>query len=222
MKLSLEQISGIGITSQRSRDSMVQRLAEQGISNREVLNAMAYMPRHLFIEEAFNYVAYKDQSIPLSMGQTISQPIVVATMSEEILKLGAKKVLEIGTGSGYQAAILAYLGLEVFSIERIEYLHKKAKSILNALNLKAELKLGDGYLGWEEQTPFDAIIITAAAPEVPTKLVEQLKLGGGMVLPLAENNKQFLCKYTKTDAGLERENLAEVKFVPMLAGVIND
>lgn len=222
MKLTSEQISGKGITSQRSRDAMVNRLIERGITNREVLSTMSYMPRHLFIEEAFNYISYKDQPVPLSNGQTISQPIIVASMTDEILKSGAQKVLEIGTGSGYQTAILAHLGLEVYSIERIEILHKKAKKILTALNLNSNLKLGDGYLGWEEEAPFDAIIITAAAPEIPKKLIEQLKIDGEMILPLEEEGRQVLCKYKKTQNGLEKFLLAEVRFVPMLSGVVSD
>lgn len=222
MKLTSEQIAGIGVTSQRSRDAMVQRLIEQGITNRQLLNTMAYMPRHLFIEEAFNYLSYKNQPVPLSMGQTISQPIIVASMTEEILKLDAQKVLEIGTGSGYQAAILAHLGLEVFSIERIEQLHKKAAKTLAALHLNVNLKHGDGYLGWEEESPFDAIIITAAAPELPKKLTEQLKINGAMVLPLEEDARQLLCTFKRTEKGLEKQLLAEVRFVPMLSGVVND
>lgn len=222
MKLTSEQILGVGVTSQRSRDAMVQRLIEQGITNREVLKTMAYMPRHLFIEEAFNYLSYKNQPVPLSKGQTVSQPIIVASMTEEILKLDAQKVLEIGTGSGYQAAILAHLGLEVYSIERIEHLHKKAKKILAGLHLNVKLKYGDGYLGWQEESPFDAIIITAAAPELPKTLISQLKIGGAMVLPLEEDGRQLLCTFNRTEKGLEKQLLAEVRFVPMLSGVVDD
>jgi len=215
-------LAGIGMTSQRTRARMVERLREQGIVDERVLDAMAGVPRHLFVEEALASRAYEDTALPIGFGQTISQPYVVARMIEVLIrnrKLG--KVLEVGTGCGYQAAVLASLAAEVYSIERIRELHERARANLRDLRLKTlRLAHGDGAAGLEKAAPFDSIILAAAAPEMPLALLHQLARGGRMILPLRERraDAQRLILVERSRLGYAETALDPVRFVPLQAG----
>ena len=176
---------GIGMTSRRTRERLVARLEEQGIAHPEVLDAFSATPRHVFIEEALAHRAYEDTALPIGNGQTISQPAIVALMTATLLNVPRPRILEVGTGSGYQAAILAGLCRSVFTVERIETLLGRARERLRALALDNVItKVGDGYLGWPEQAPFDGILVTAAPRGIPRALLDQLATGGRMVLPV--------------------------------------
>ncbi|MDY6982096.1 MAG: protein-L-isoaspartate(D-aspartate) O-methyltransferase [Pseudomonadota bacterium] len=209
------------MTSQRTRERMVQRLGDQGISNLRVLEAMLSTPRHLFIEEAFAHRAYEDVALPIAFNQTISQPYIVARMTE-LLMAGMPekgKVLEIGTGCGYQTAILARLVAHVYSIERISPLLEKTKVRLRELKIaNITLKCADGSHGWSQHAPFDGIIVTAAAPVVPEALLKQLADHGTLVVPEGERN-QVLRVYRKVDGKVVSEDLEAVRFVPLLGGI---
>lgn len=212
---------GIGMTSQRTRERMVQRLGDLGISNLRVLEAMLHVPRHLFVDEAFAQRAYEDAALPIAFNQTISQPYIVARMTEQLVNALPDKprVLEIGTGCGYQTAVLARLVNHVFTIERISPLLEKTKARLASLSiLNVTLKCADGNFGWSQFSPFDGILITAAAPQVPLALVKQLSEGGILVVPEGAN-QQVLRVYRKTGDKLEVQNLEAVRFVPLLDGV---
>ncbi|HHL32538.1 MAG TPA: protein-L-isoaspartate(D-aspartate) O-methyltransferase [Oceanospirillales bacterium] len=212
---------GIGMTSQRTRDRMVARLREKGISNEQVLAVMASVPRHLFMDEAMASRAYEDTALPIKHGQTISQPWIVAKMTELVLEHKPEKILEIGTGSGYQAAILGQLVKQVFSVERIDDLTRRARRRFIKLGyLNVRTKTGDGFKGWESEAPYDVIIATAAPEQVPEKLLEQLTVGGIMLLPVGNDKRQNLVKITKTEGGFYSEELDAVMFVPFLQGVI--
>lgn len=212
---------GVGFTSQRTRDRMVTRLREQGIVDEAVLAAMAQVPRHLFVDEALSSRAYEDTALPIGFEQTISQPYVVARMIEalrgpEERPLG--KVLEVGTGCGYQAAVLAQLAKEVYSIERIQGLHERARTNLRPMRI-ANLRLawGDGYQGLAEAAPFDAIIVAAAAPRMPAALLEQLAPGGRLIAPVGTTAQQ-LQWMERTASGVIERALDLVHFVPLRAG----
>lgn len=212
---------GIGMTSQRTRERMVQRLGDQGISNLRVLEAMLHVPRHLFVDEAFAQRAYEDAALPIAFNQTISQPWVVARMTEQLINALPERprVLEIGTGCGYQTAVLARVVNHVFSIERIAPLLDRTRARLASLGvLNVTLKCADGSFGWSQFAPFDGIIITAAAPQVPPALVRQLAEGGIMVLPEG-SNEQVLRVYRRIGDSLQVQNLEAVRFVPLLGGV---
>ena len=215
-------VAGIGMTSQRTRARMVERLREQGIVDARVLEAMAGVPRHLFVEEAFASRAYEDSALPIGFGQTISQPYVVARMIEILMQqrqLG--KVLEIGTGCGYQAAVLASLASEVYSVERIKELLERARANLRELRLKnLRLAHGDGAAGMEEAAPFDSIILAAAASELPRALLQQLARGGRMILPLREAgaDAQRLVLVERSRLGFSEVALDPVRFVPLQSG----
>ncbi|VAW35348.1 Protein-L-isoaspartate O-methyltransferase [hydrothermal vent metagenome] len=212
---------GIGMTSQRTRNRMIRRLREQNITNEKVLTAMAVVPRHLFMDEAMAHRAYEDTALPIKHGQTISQPWVVARMTEIVMQHKPQKVLEIGTGSGYQAAILGQLVNEVFSVERIDDLTKVARRRFIKLGYNnVRTKTGDGFKGWKSEAPYDLIIATAAPDKIPENLLSQLKQSGIMLLPVGDNQKQNLVKVTKTDTGYDTEILEAVMFVPFLHGVI--
>ena len=212
--------AGIGMTSQRTRDRMVQRLRERGIADERVLSAMAAVPRHVFVEEALASRAYEDSALPIGFGQTISQPYVVAKMVEILLqKIKPNKVLEVGTGCGYQAAVLANVFAEVYSVERIKALLERARTNLIALRL-ANLRLAyaDGTDGLPAAAPFDAIVAAAAAREVPAKLREQLAPGGRMILPLHAGDSQRLVLVERHGRGFRESELDAVHFVPFEAG----
>jgi len=211
---------GIGMTSQRTRERLIQRLMDQGITRVEVLEAIRSVPRHLFVDEALAHRSYEDTALPIGYGQTLSQPYMVARMSELALARGKPgKVLEIGSGSGYQTAILASLVDEICAIERIKPLQERARKQLRALRVRnVRLRYGDGLEGWPSEAPFD-LILGAAAPEtVPQVLLEQLAPDGCMILPVG-GQRQRLMMITATPEGFVEEVIEEVNFVPMISGV---
>ncbi len=212
---------GIGMTSQRTRERLLDRLREGGISNQMVLNAIMTVPRHIFIDEALAHRAYEDTALPIGCGQTISQPFIVAKMTEIALASHPTRILEVGTGCGYQTAVLSTLIKEVFTIERIEQLYQRARNSLKQLHINnVAMKYGDGYSGWLEYGPFDSIIITAAPPGIPLQLKKQLREDGGvMVLPVGDQNAQVLVKIVRQGDEYTQEVLERVSFVPMLKGV---
>jgi protein-L-isoaspartate(D-aspartate) O-methyltransferase len=214
------RLSGIGMTSQRTRLRMIERLREQGIVDEAVLNVMNEVPRHIFVEDALASRVYEDFALPLGFGQTISQPYVVARMTE-LLTAGKPlgKVLEIGTGCGYQTAILAKLAAAVYSVERLLPLLAKARRNLRELRItNIRLKHADGHTGMPDAAPFDAILVTAAATHVPAALKDQLAVGGRMVVPMGAR-EQHLCVIERTADGFTQARLDTVKFVPMLSGL---
>jgi protein-L-isoaspartate(D-aspartate) O-methyltransferase len=209
------------MTSQRTRERLIQRLRDQGITNTAVLDVLRNTPRHMFVDEALAQRAYEDSSLPIGYSQTISQPWVVARMTELLLDSGPlERVLEIGTGCGYQTAVLAQLVGQVYSVERIKPLQDKARRLLRELRLKnVSLKHADGGMGWESEAPFGGIIATAAPEEIPQELLEQLDLGGRLVIPVGVD-AQFLKVVTRTPAGFETETYDEVRFVPLRSGLV--
>ncbi|MDX5299836.1 MAG: protein-L-isoaspartate(D-aspartate) O-methyltransferase [Gammaproteobacteria bacterium] len=215
-----KDLQGIGMTSSRTRRRLIQRLREQGISNEQVLSAMDSIPRHLFLDEALAHRAYEDTALPIGHQQTLSQPYIVARMTELVLQGGGRRVLELGTGSGYQTAVLARLVDQVFSIERIKPLQDKARERLRALGLNnVQLRHADGHEGWPEQAPFDGILVTAAPAEVPMALLEQLADGGVLVVPVGEIH-QVLTQVIRRGNDFETRALEPVRFVPFLDGVV--
>ena len=215
------QHAGIGMTSQRTRMRMVERLRAQGIRDEKVLAVIGEVPRHLFVDEALSSRAYDDIALPLGFGQTISSPHTVARMTE-LARAGGKlgKVLEIGTGCGYQAAVLARLAKEVYSIERIAALLAKARKHFRELRVaNVRLRHGDGLAGMPEVAPFDAIVMTAAATHVPGDLIDQLVVGGRIVLPIARNGEQRLYVIERSAHGYIERKMDTVKFVPLLPGL---
>lgn len=206
------------------RKIMVDTLKSKGISDENVLNAINNVPRHVFLDSSFLEFAYQDKAFPIGSGQTISQPYTVAFQSSLLDVKKNMKVLEIGTGSGYQACVLAELGAKVFSIERQRKLYTKTKSFLSEFNYRIKVFLGDGNKGLPTYGPFDRILITAAAPEIPQTLVDQLKYGGIIVIPLCENeDHQTMIRLTKQEDGsLKRETFGDFRFVPMLKGLGDD
>ena len=213
-------LQGIGMTSARTRARMVDRLKQQGIVNMDVLDAMKSIPRHIFVDEALAHRAYEDSSLPIGFGQTISQPFVVALMTQTVLEASPQRVLEIGTGSGYQSAVLASLVRRVYSIERIKGLIDRAEDRLSALKLRNVLiKYDDGTMGWPQQGPFDAIIVTAAPERVPEELLGQLDEGGRLVIPVGNGDLQEL-RVIERQGGEFLETVVEyVRFVPLLRGM---
>jgi len=216
----MSRLQGIGMTSQRTRDRLVRRLQEEGISNQRVLEVIRSTPRHIFVDEALASRSYEDTALPIGHGQTISQPYVVARMTAALLESGPlKRVLEVGTGSGYQAAVMAPLAGEVYSVERIRPLLDLARERLEELQLRnVRLKHSDGSWGWPEFAPYDAIIATAAPEQVPEALLQQLAIGGRLVMPVGPQGVQELVLLTRTPEGVERQVLDKVSFVPMLGG----
>lgn len=211
---------GLGMTSQRTRDRLVERLRAEGITNARVLEVVRNLPRHLFVEEALESRAYEDSALPIGLGQTISQPYIVALMTQAILEVAPKRVLEIGTGSGYQAAVLAPLVEQVFTVERILKLLTQARSRFRKLGLaNVRSRHDDGRLGWPEEAPFDAIVVTAAGEDVPAALVDQLAPGGVLVAPVGPAGSQTLVRLRRTPDGVQRETLGAVAFVPLLGGL---
>ena len=211
---------GIGMTSMRTRQRLVQRLSEQGITSTEVLEAVRSTPRHLFVDEALAHRAYEDTALPIGWNQTLSQPYIVAKMTELALANGTPgKVLEIGSGSGYQTAILAQLSGEVFAMERVKGLSDRSRKRFRELRLRnVQCRLGDGLVGWPDKGPFDVILSAAAPEQVPPALLEQLAIGGRLVMPVG-NHEQDLIVVHATPSGFETEVIEPVNFVPMLPGV---
>ena len=216
-------VAGIGMTSARTRDRLIERLKQQGIQSTRVLDVIRNTPRHLFIEEAMAHKAYEDTALPIGYDQTISQPYTVARMSELLIEEGPlKTVLEVGTGSGYQTAVLAQLVDKVFSVERIGALHKRATEALQQAGLtNVSLRHTDGNSGWPTTMKFDAIMVTAASKSLPKSLTSQLAMNGRLVIPVEQEGEQALCLVRRTESGFTSQLIEPVYFVPMLAGVID-
>ncbi len=215
------RLTGIGMTSARTRDRLVQRLRDQGIASPVVLDRIRNVPRHIFVDEALGSRAYEDTALPIGFGQTISQPYIVARMTEALLEGTAlRNVLEVGTGCGYQTAILAPLVEKLHTIERIEPLLIRAKERIKELGLRnVRFRHGDGTAGWKTQAPFDGILVAAAPLTVPEALLKQLNLGGRLLVPVGPEGEQELIRFTRREQRIERESLGAVAFVPMLGGM---
>lgn len=213
-------IHGIGMTSARTRERLVQRLADQGIRSHAVLDRIRKVPRHFFVDEALASRAYEDTALPIGLGQTISQPYIVARMTEALLDgFQGGRVLEIGTGCGYQTAVLAPLVKEVYTVERITELLRKSRQRLRDLDLyNVRFRQGDGWLGWPKYAPYDGIIVTAAAPELPERLLEQLAPAGRMIIPVGPAGRQELTRVVHQDDHFESTSLGAVSFVPLVHG----
>jgi len=215
------RLSGIGMTSARTRERLVLRLQDQGIADERVLDRIRSVPRHLFMDEALATRAYEDTALPIGFGQTISQPYIVARMTEQLLTAGpVRRVLEVGTGCGYQTAVLSPLVEEIYSVERIAGLLGRARRTLRELKIRnANFRHADGNSGWPARAPFDGILLTAAPNAVPAALFEQLALGGRLIAPVGPEGRQELIRYTKTEKRVECESLGPVSFVPLLSGL---
>lgn len=213
-------LNGVGMTSLRTRERLVQRLREEGVSDEIVLNVIRTTPRHIFVDEALSHRAYEDTALPIGFNQTLSQPYTVARMTELLLQAGApRRVLEVGSGSGYQTAVLAQLVDYVYSVERIGPLQEKAKSRMKLLELdNVDFLHTDGGMGWPERGPFDAIMVTAAPDTIPEALINQLAVGGRMVIPVGAD-QQYLTIVDRTTSGVEIERVEPARFVPLLAGI---
>ena len=214
-------VRGIGMTSQRTRDRLVRRLRDKGVADERVLDAIATVPRHLFIDEALASRAYEDNALPIGHGQTISQPYIVATMTAAVLDApgGGGRVLEIGTGSGYQTAVLARLVERVYTVERIGALLARARERLHALGVRNVcFKHDDGMFGWPDAAPFDAALVTACATHVPDALGDQLASGAPLVIPVGRGEAQELRVLRRRGQGWRQRTLDQVRFVPLLAG----
>jgi len=217
----IQSLQGIGMTSLRTRERMIKRLMDQGISNHKILDVMRNTPRHIFMDEALASRAYEDTALPIGYNQTISQPYIVAKMTELLLASSGRltNVLEIGTGCGYQTAILAQLVDHVYSVERIAPLQKKAKDRLWNLKLKNVSFLhSDGGWGWPDHAPYDGVLVAAAPPEIPEMLLQQMAIGGVMIIPIGKDSSQRLQRVTRAENGYEVEKLEPVIFVPFLSG----
>ncbi len=216
-------LSGIGMTSRRTRSRLVEQLSHMGIVSDVVLSAIMDTPRHIFVDEALASRAYENTALPIGHNQTISQPYIVAKMIETLLAgRRMERVLEIGTGCGYQTAVLARCVKHVYSIERISALLQKARQKLSLLKChNVSLKCGDGTFGWSQNAPFDGIIVSAAPRHIPVALSEQLAIGGRLVIPVGSADRQQLKHITRTPEGFEEVELDLVSFVPMLGGVVN-
>jgi len=208
------------MTSQRTRERLIQRLREEGVRDERVLEAIRNVPRHLFVDEALASRAYEDTALPIGFGQTISQPFIVAIMTQALLAGGMPaKVLEIGTGSGYQTAVLARLVSELYSVERLAPLFQLAHKRMRELGYRnVRLRLGDGTQGWPDYAPYDAILVAAAPAEIPQPLLGQLAVGGRLVIPVGEQGTQQLKLVQRTESGYTHELLERVSFVPLVPG----
>jgi protein-L-isoaspartate(D-aspartate) O-methyltransferase len=214
------RFNGIGMTSARTRDRLVQRLREQGICSLAVLDRIRNVPRHIFVDEALGSRAYEDTALPIGFGQTISQPYIVARMSEALLEGGPlESVLEVGTGCGYQTAVLAPLVGRIYTIERIGALLERARERLKELGIRnVKFQHGDGAAGWKSQAPFGGILVAAAPLALPEALLKQLEVGGRMIVPVGQEGRQELMRFTRREQGIARESLGRVAFVPLLGG----
>jgi protein-L-isoaspartate(D-aspartate) O-methyltransferase len=214
--------SGIGMTSARTRERLIDRLKAEGIKNTAVLERVRAVPRHLFVDEALASRAYEDTALPIGFGQTISQPYIVAAMTEALVEGGGKKltrVLEIGTGCGYQTAVLAPFVQHIYSVERIQPLVQRARSMLSELRISnVSVRHADGWHGWRSQAPFQGIIVAAAPEMVPPELYEQLDDGGRLVIPIGTRGRQTLLRVTRNGDEFKREELLPVSFVPFVEG----
>ena len=221
MNIDFKKFSGVGMTSDSSREKLVSMLKSEGIKNSDVLRSMSSIPRHIFVDEAIASKAYDNTALPIGKSQTISHPLIVAKMTEIIMNHKPKRVLEIGTGSGYQASVLSLLVDKVYTIERIEYLHKKSKKIFQKIGFKnIYTKYADGNIGWTQKSPFDAIIVTAGAINIPDELMNQLSNNNGiLVSPVENSGKQYLKSITKNNDHYKEEIHGIVKFVPLLNGI---
>lgn len=217
-----DAIQGIGMTSARTRDRLVQRLKAQGIRSPEVLDQIRNVPRHLFVDEALASRAYEDTALPIGRGQTISQPYIVARMTEALLESSpCERVLEIGTGCGYQTAVLSPLVGQIYTVERIPELLNKTKQRLRNLDIyNVQYRRGDGWAGWPKYAPYDGIICAAAADRLPEKLLEQLAPGGALIIPVGPQGKQDLACVTRRDDHYEQISLGAVSFVPLVPGKV--
>lgn len=215
-------LQGIGMTSRRTRERLVSRLKEQGIENVHILDVIRDTPRHIFIDEALAHRAYEDTALPIGFNQTISQPYIVAKMTEVLLSEGPlESVLEVGTGSGYQTAVLAQLVGHVYSVERIKPLQERAKLRLKQIGLRnITLQHTDGGMGWSARAPFDGIMVTAAPEDVPAELLKQLRIGGRLVIPVGGSAQQLKLIIRQGEESFQTQVLEQVKFVPLLAGTI--
>ena len=220
MTRSSQSVQGIGMTSARTRDRLVNRLKEHGIRSTAVLEQIRNVPRHLFVDEALASRAYEDTALPIGLGQTISQPFIVARMTEALLDdFEGEKVLEIGTGCGYQTAVLAPLVKEIYTVERIPELLRKTKQRLRDLDIyNVHFRPGDGWQGWAKYGPYDGILVAAAAAEVPQKLLEQLAPAGRLILPVGPPGRQDLIMVTRLNDHYEQVSLGAVSFVPLVKG----
>ena len=216
----MHERAGIGMTSARTRDRLVQRLKDQGIRSRDVLEQIRNVPRHLFVDEALASRAYEDTALPIGHAQTISQPFVVARMTEALLAdFKGESVLEIGTGCGYQTAVLAPLVKKIYSVERLPELLRKTRQRLRDLDIyNVQFRPGDGWEGWHKYAPYDGIIVTAAAPEIPEKLLEQLAPGGRLVIPVGPQGRQDLTMVIQVGDHFDQVSLGAVSFVPLVVG----
>ena len=214
------RFEGSGMTSMRTRERLVSRLRDEGITDENVLDAIRNVPRHIFVDEALESRAYEDIALPIGLGQTISQPFIVALMTQAAVAAPApSRVLEIGTGCGYQTAVLASLVSRVYTVERLDLLLTRARERLRALDVNnVRFRHGDGNAGWPECEPFDAVLATAAPPRVPEQLVRQLVVGGRLVIPIGDSRRQSLKVFTRTVSGVDEDTIADVSFVPMLRG----
>jgi protein-L-isoaspartate(D-aspartate) O-methyltransferase len=215
------RITGIGMTSARTRDRLVQRLRDQGIANPAVLERIKNVPRHIFVDEALGSRAYEDTALPIGFGQTISQPYIVARMTEALLDGGPlARVLEIGTGCGYQTAVLSPLVTTLFTIERIAPLMERARERIKELGLRTvRFRHGDGSVGWKAHGPFDGILVAAAPLSVPEAWLQQLKAGGRLIVPVGPEGEQQLVRYIQKEQRLEKQIRGPVAFVPLLGGM---
>ncbi len=220
--MSTISLQGIGMTSRRTRDRLIDRLSKAGINDQRVLEVMREVPRHLFVDEALSHRAYEDTALPIGYNQTISQPYIVAKMTEKLLNGGQlQKVLEIGTGSGYQTAVMGLLVKRLFSVERILPLQEKAKSRINLLGMHNVLfKHADGGFGWPEKGPFDGIICAAAPEQIPPELFDQLAVGGRLIIPVGGRSQELRLVVRESETEYTQSVLEGVKFVPMLSGSI--
>lgn len=213
-------LAGIGMTSARSRTRLVNQLERSGIAHQGVLDAFANVPRHIFVEEAMAHLAYQDRALPIGHGQTISQPLTVAVMTEALLEAPRDRVLEVGTGSGFQTALLAQLCAKVFTVERVKPLLDRARRRFEALKLRnVAAQLGDGYDGWPDKGPFSGILVTAAPRAVPQVLLEQLDVGGRMVVPVGGDGNQRLKVIDRTEQGYGERVVDGARFVPLVKGL---
>lgn len=214
-------LRGIGMTSQRARDRLVAQIRSMGVDSEQVLELIGTTPRHLFVDEALASRAYENNALPIGLGQTISQPYIVAVMTEALLSSGKiMKALEIGAGCGYQSVILAKVAKTVYSVERIGALASKLRIRLHELHVNnVRVRHDDGSLGWDRYAPYDAILVAAAAAGIPSALTDQLAIGGRLVIPVGPSGDQKLMLVTKTASGLEEQILELVSFVPMVGGV---